>query len=150
MQKYFYDLISSGYGLRNASYFAAPRQFVAETYIVRTLDGQKLFCKIVSSLRKVLREHESEIHHYYKALQKLMVLCKQQQFEMVITHGDAGGNVLVKSPTDLYIVDWDEILLAPRERDLWVSDGNADFIKGYKSIFPGYRPNETARNCCTR
>ena len=35
-----------------------------------------------------------------------------------ITHGDAGGNVMV-SGGDYYIVDWDNPRLAPPERDAW-------------------------------
>jgi len=39
--------------------------------------------------------------------------------ELVLCHGDIhGGNVLIGPRGDFYIVDWDTITLAPRERDL--------------------------------
>ena len=36
-----------------------------------------------------------------------------------ITHGDMPGNLMVDGNGKLYIVDWDDIKLAPIERDLW-------------------------------
>src|SRR5262249_21693617 len=74
--------------------------------------------------------------------------CRQTTFDLVITHGDPGGNVLVKSPSDLYLIDWDEILLAPAERDLWIHDDRPEFMAGYRPVRPEYRVNELARKYC--
>jgi hypothetical protein len=262
MKKQFRDLITAEYGFNEVSIAAAPRQYVAETYTIKTTDRQTYFCKIVDKplfipkivvslpvldaihdlgferigypiktrsgalylrvdnilivlfnyidaaqsydfdyevfgglmgevhaltpritceiprerfslkhktlfeiqldeilsaqspdaviegLQRVLRKHEAMIKRQYAALQRLIIECSSSNIDLAITHGDAGGNVLVKSPTDLYLIDWDEILLAPPERDLWIHDHNPAFMTGYRSVFPEYRTNETARNYC--
>lgn len=60
----------------------------------------------------------------------------------VYTHGDAGGNVLAHSPTDLMIIDWDYIGRSEPERDLWVFEHDPAFIAGYRTVFPAYEPDE--------
>jgi ribosomal protein S18 acetylase RimI-like enzyme len=67
---------------------------------------------------------------------------------MVFTHGDAPGNVLVKSPDDIYIIDWDELSLAPPERDMWMIDHLPEFMDGYKSILPEFFLDSDMRNFC--
>ena len=44
--------------------------------------------------------------------------CKSDLSHRYITHGDAGGNV-IKNGERFYIVDWDEPVIAPPERDAW-------------------------------
>jgi len=262
MQKHFLEVISKQYGFKGLTYSPAPRQYVAETYILESSERQKYFCKIIQKplwipkiidslpvldsihkqgfekinypiktlrdefyfmhdnslivifnyidakqsydfdykilgkmigeihsltpkikvkipsesfsfkdkeiferqflgtlagnsndeviqlLKNLLLKYEVEIKRHYAALQKIITECKNNDFPLVITHGDAGGNVLVKSPTDLYIIDWDEILLASAERDLWVNDSNNDFMEGYRSVFPDYQTNLLARRFC--
>ncbi len=38
----------------------------------------------------------------------------------------------------LYIIDWDDILLAPAERDLWFEYERKDFIDQYKNLNSNY------------
>lgn len=45
--------------------------------------------------------------------------CQQDMTHFYLTHGDAGGNLIV-APTRCYLVDWDYAQLAPPERDAWV------------------------------
>ena len=75
-------------------------------------------------------------------------LCKQEPYKLVITHGDIATNVLVKSPNDIYIIDWDELRIAPAERDLWMIDEHPEFIQGYKSVRPGFIINRNMRGFC--
>jgi hypothetical protein len=62
----------------------------------------------------LLKNHSERLSHYAKRLEHLAY----------ITHGDAGGNFLVGNGEDNrgrhYIVDWDEVMYAPLERDAWV------------------------------
>jgi len=44
--------------------------------------------------------------------------CKGDLSHRYITHGDAGGNVIMNGDC-FYIVDWDEPVIAPPERDAW-------------------------------
>lgn len=45
-------------------------------------------------------------------------LCQEDLTGFAITHGDAGGNVIVNGDA-FYLVDWDDPWLAPPERDAW-------------------------------
>ena len=101
---------------------------------------------VVRSLQAVLRKHEAEICHYLAEYSRLSELCEAEACEMVITHGDAPGNVLVKSFEDIYLVDWDEVLLAPAERDTWIMDHFSRFIDGYRHSRPGYVVNTNMRS----
>ena len=68
---------------------------------------------------------------------------KEQSMECVLCHSDIhGGNVLIEDENTLYIVDWDEPMMASKERDLmFIGGGVANvwnkpheeqyFYKGY-------------------
>jgi spectinomycin phosphotransferase len=66
--------------------------------------------------------------------------------ERVLTHGDAPGNVMVDAAGDLYLIDWDEILLAPAERDLWMTDRIPEFMAGYRAVRTDYQPAPRMRS----
>jgi hypothetical protein len=46
-------------------------------------------------------------------------LCKSDTSSFYFTHGDAGGNFMA-GVEKYYIIDWDEVMYAPLERDAWV------------------------------
>jgi len=94
---------------------------------------------ITSNLREVLTKYRTRIEGQYKRFNILMPEMQKLDHEMVITHGDAGGNTLVKAPDDLHIIDWDGILLAPPERDMWIP--GSEFMKGYQTVRPKVTPN---------
>jgi spectinomycin phosphotransferase len=64
----------------------------------------------------------------------------------VITHGDALGNNLITGRDGrLYLIDWDEPMLAPAERDTWFylhSSAAAEaFLARYRQAFPTHHPD---------
>jgi hypothetical protein len=61
----------------------------------------------------------AKLEYRYKRLKYYAELCQGDTTGFVITHGDAGGNFIV-SGDKYYIVDWDEPIFAPPERDAWV------------------------------
>jgi len=61
---------------------------------------------------------------------KLQTICQEKDFDTRLTHGDAPGNVLYTNE-DLFIIDWDDLMLAPIERDLWFHKGAESFFKEY-------------------
>jgi len=101
---------------------------------------------VTKAFQAVLRRHEAEIRGHVAEFQRLAKVCWGEAREFVITHGDAPGNVLVKSLEDIYIIDWDEALLAPAERDLWMIDHIPEFMEGYKSTRPDFAINATLRS----
>lgn len=66
---------------------------------------------------------------------------KNQAYPFVLCHADLhGGNVLIDSQNAIYIVDWDDPILAPKERDLMFIGGGVgsvwnqteeSFLRGY-------------------
>jgi len=100
--------------------------------------------EVATNLRNLLKERKKEIFQIFDNFLEVSKKCKKQKWHVVITHGDAPGNILVKSPKNFYIIDWDDILLAPAERDLWFFEEKEEFINGYKSVFPDFSLNQDA------
>lgn len=65
---------------------------------------------------------------------------------MVVTHHDAPGNILKDAAGRIYLVDWDDVMLAPRERDTWfhltTPADRARFLPLYRRTFPDYEVDE--------
>ena len=65
---------------------------------------------------------------------------------MVVTHHDAPGNVLKDAAGRIYLVDWDDVMLAPRERDTWfhltTPRDRETFLPLYRRTFPNYAVDE--------
>ncbi len=95
--------------------------------------------KIRQELKHLLSKYKSELEFDFEQFSTLSAILKQKNHTWVFTHGDAPGNVLVKNADDIYLVDWDEITLAPPERDLWFLDSKDDFMSGYRSVFPDFK-----------
>lgn len=65
-------------------------------------------------------EHfKEEISHCAARLSHFAKLCRQDKNAFYLTHGDAGGNFFIGNGQN-YILDWDEAMYAPIERDAWV------------------------------
>lgn len=100
---------------------------------------------VIQELKKILKIYETEIRHYIDEFLMVCAQCQHTNAQQVITHGDLDTNVLVKTPTDITIIDWDEMRLAPRERDLWIKDEQPEFLAGYQSIIPDFQINKRYR-----
>lgn len=111
---------------------------------LQTILSLKQKNSLLSDLSSLIRMKESEIRRFFANFLSLAEKCKSQEWNMVVTHGDAPGNILVKSAKDIYIIDWDDIMLTPPERDTWFLEEKPRFIDGYKSIFPRYQRNQIA------
>lgn len=84
----------------------------------------------------------SLIHTHHAHLNALHRAYAQHPHPWVITHGDAGGNVVANNAVDLTIVDWDYLALAHPERDLWVFRHDEAFWRGYCAVVPDYQIDE--------
>jgi hypothetical protein len=67
----------------------------------------------------LLEKNRKKLEHRANRLKHFASLCKGDSAGFFITHGDAGGN-LIKDGDKYFIVDWDNPILAPPERDAWV------------------------------
>lgn len=90
-----------------------------------------------------MREHKAVIQRLVDRAESLSQKIQEQSPEFVLCHSDIhGGNVLIDGNGGIYIVDWDEPIMAPKERDLmFIGGGVANiwnnlreeefFYKGY-------------------
>ena len=74
--------------------------------------------KASKDLAKILAEKEDVINFRAERLESYALICRSDNGHFHITHGDAGGNAIL-SGERFVIVDWDQPLLAPIERDAW-------------------------------
>ncbi len=92
-----------------------------------------------TKLAEFMKSRRSEISRLIQRTEELASELQPKPMKRVLCHTDIhGGNILIKADDDLYIVDWDAPLLAPKERDLMFIGGGIDDIwksKQDESIF---------------
>ena len=70
-------------------------------------------------IHSLLEKNRAKLEHRANRLKYLARRCQGDTADFFITHGDAGGNLIVDGGR-YFIVDWDNPILAPPERDAWV------------------------------
>ena len=70
-------------------------------------------------LLSLLEKNRTKLEYRAERLKYFAEICKSDTADFFITHGDAGGN-LIKNGDRYFLVDWDNPILAPPERDAWV------------------------------
>jgi spectinomycin phosphotransferase len=86
------------------------------------------------ALRADWQAHQSTIHTGVTSLEKLAEVLKARPFPYVICHADLHPANLLRDHTGhVHVIDWDEVMLAPKERDfIFVREPQADaFWEGY-------------------
>jgi spectinomycin phosphotransferase len=128
--------------INQESYSPKWREAVRSIYI--HIDAQpKTTNKIALKLLIVMKEHRETIQRLANRAEQLGQEIQKQSPEFVLCHSDIhGGNILIANDNALYIVDWDQPIRAPKERDLmFIGGGVANvwnnpheeefFYKGY-------------------
>ena len=104
---------------------------------------------VETKLKTLIKSKKDQINTLWKTFQSLSTQCKKLDYVPTITHGDAFGNVMVDNSERIYLVDWDDILLAPPERDTWFSLDRyslESFTNTYTKYFPQHQPNHIFRD----
>lgn len=112
--------------------------------------------RVVNELHARIQEHEfdnpseRELASLWKArreaIRKIVDRAKElghmlqnKSSELVLCHADIHtANILIDHESKLHIVDWDDVLLAPRERDLMFVGGDTDRTREEELFFRGY------------
>ncbi len=77
-----------------------------------------------AGLAELLRDKQRVVNHLIQRAEDLGAVLQLQPTHEVLCHSDIHvGNVLMNSSGELYIVDWDQPILAPKERDLMFIGG---------------------------
>jgi spectinomycin phosphotransferase len=78
-------------------------------------------------LAEFIKSKQNEITHLIGRAEELASEMEAKSLELVLCHSDIhGGNILISNTGGLYIVDWDDPILAPKERDLMFIGGGID------------------------
>jgi spectinomycin phosphotransferase/16S rRNA (guanine(1405)-N(7))-methyltransferase len=91
---------------------------------------------------QLLIDNEAEIRRLIARYRTLVAQYLRDPGPVVVTHGEIHpGNVMV-TPKGWVIVDWDTVLVAPPERDLWrLAQGGGSVLRAYADA-TGTAPNE--------
>jgi spectinomycin phosphotransferase len=84
---------------------------------------------VAADLFHLLRAKREEIRDLVLRAERLALALQARPREFVLCHSDLhAGNLLVDANDALYIVDWDDPVMAPKERDLMFVGGGQGFI----------------------
>jgi len=89
---------------------------------------------IPQNLAKFIEIKREEIHHILHRTQELGQQIIEKNPQLVLCHGDIHtANIFLTPENTMYIIDWDNVQIAPIERDImfFTSDIYENFMKGY-------------------
>jgi spectinomycin phosphotransferase len=139
-----HDRITLGTALKGIHTAQVPpelkKRIPRETFSPKWRESLKAFQDLVedksfddptaSKLADFMKSKRSEINRLVERTEELASELQSQSLELVLCHTDVhGGNILIRTdgqPPVLYIVDWDNPILAPKERDLMFIGGGID------------------------
>jgi len=82
-----------------------------------------------AKLVEFMKSKRNEINRLIERAEQIASELQSKPQELALCHTDIhGGNILISNTGDLYIVDWDDPILAPKERDLMFIGGGIDEI----------------------
>ena len=78
-------------------------------------------------LAAFIRSKQREISRVVERSEQLATELRSRSWDFALCHSDIhGGNILIGDSGVLYVVDWDDPILAPKERDLMFIGGGID------------------------
>lgn len=108
--------------LRKENYSPKWREMVKSLY--NKIGSDITDDKITSDFKSYLKQNLSIIHQLVETAEALSHKIRPNFDTYVLCHADIhAGNVLVAADESIYIIDWDEPILAPKERDLMFIGG---------------------------
>lgn len=108
--------------IRRETYAPKWREAVRSLYVHMETqpDGDEFAIKLF----KFMKENRAAIRQLVDCAEELSQKLQDQSTHFVLCHSDIhAGNVLLGGNDTLYIVDWDEPIMAPKERDLMFIGG---------------------------
>lgn len=108
--------------IRRENFSAMWRERVRELCaLIESEQGQN---EITDKFIAFFNSHSSIIHQLIERSEQLATLIQDKSPAFVLCHADIhGGNVLIDHNENIYIVDWDDPVMAPKERDLMFIGG---------------------------
>jgi hypothetical protein len=83
--------------------------------------------------RQLLAAHAAELTHLLDRRDRLAARARRRPDRMVPTHGEPHPGNFIRAGSRWMLVDWDTLLIAPPERDLWLLDpGDGSIADAYR------------------
>jgi spectinomycin phosphotransferase len=113
-----------------------PTEYTQWIHTFETHHMQELSSTSVSqrALRSSWKAHQHTIHAAMTTLEKLAEMLQSRTFPYVICHADLHARNLIRDQAGhVFVIDWDEVMLAPKERDfIFIRKPHAEaFFQGY-------------------
>ncbi len=131
--------------IRRETFSPRYRQAV-EDILGRLAERERFGDALAARLAEVLRANRAVVIDLVRRAEKYAALLQARPLPCVLCHSDLhAGNLLIEPGRGFYIVDWDEPIFAPRERDLMFIGGGQGFIAGGAAaeealFYAGYGP----------
>ncbi|GHO41981.1 phosphotransferase enzyme family protein [Ktedonospora formicarum] len=94
------------------------------------------------ALRSSWIKNQEVIHAVMSSLEKLAEMLQKRNLPFVICHADLHPANLLRAPSErVFVIDWDEVMLAPKERDfLFIKESPdaSETLPGTPAFFHGY------------
>lgn len=124
-----------------------PREDFNTEYIHLLEEGTRRLGKsddpVLLEAYATLREQRQELALCERRLLRIAERCRNAGDFFVVTSGDVGGNVLMDEGR-MVIIDWDWLILAPPERDIWPYLYEQHQLDLFRNVLArngiGYRP----------
>lgn len=131
--------------IRQETYSLKWRKMVKQLFI--HIEEMLVEDEIAIELMRFMKENAKAIFRLVDRAQELGQELQKQQTKFVLCHSDIhAGNVLINGNNLLYIVDWDEPIMAPKERDLMFIGGGVANVWNMpheeESFYKGYGATE--------
>lgn len=108
--------------IRQETYSAKWRDVVRSIYT--DIEADPIDDEIAIQLQKFMKKNMPDIRRLVDRAEQLGEKLQNYSFKFLLCHSDIhGGNVLMDENSHIYIVDWDEPIMAPKERDLMFIGG---------------------------
>ena len=131
--------------IRRETYSAKWRKIVRSIYV--HIEAEPIADEIAVQVQKFMKKNMLAIRRLVDRAEQLGEKLQNQPPQFVLCHSDIhAGNVLMDGNNAIYIVDWDEPIMAPKERDLMFIGGGVgnvwNKLHEEKLFYQGYGKTE--------
>lgn len=121
------------------------RNDIKKTY--ESLEELNNLSETQEKTKQLYLEYKEKFLNEQNQLEELIKELKNRDIEFVNCHGEPSpGNVMVSNDGQIYLIDWDFPLFAPKENDLLFFEKNFDqVLTGYRKVVPDEEINEDVK-----
>ena len=123
-----------------------PTEYARRAFEIQYIDERRDGNVYERALRSSWTAHQGVIHIAVSSLEKLALALQRRSGPYVLCHADLHQANLIRDRAGrVFVIDWDDVMLAPKERDfIFVSDPPADGSAGQNTppFFQGYGQTE--------